>query len=88
MSIGVSLRTIMIKTHLVGFKIRPAHLAARSKINAFRLRVLRNLRAEPNSSAQVLVTERLGPSQIRFIKKRMGLQHNKNEIELRGGNPS
>ena len=84
MSKGENLKPVMINTHLAGFKIRPAHLAARSKTDACRLRVARDLRAEPKSSAQILVTDRLGPSEIRFIKNIKGLQHSKNRIELRG----
>ena len=84
MSKGESLKTVMINTHLAGFRISPAHLAARLKILACLLSVSRVLSAEPKSSAQILVTDRLGPSETRFIKKMKGLQHKRNKIELRG----
>ena len=84
MSTRENLRTVIIRTHSEGFKISPAHLAARSKIAACHLRVSRDFNAEPRSSAQTLVTDNLGPSQIRLIRKMNGLQHKNNTIELRG----
>jgi len=84
MSKGESLTTVMIRTHLAGFNTSPAHLAARSKIDACRFKTCREVSAEPKSSAQTLVTDSLGPSETRFIRKRKGLQHNRNRIELKG----
>ena len=81
---GVSLTTVMIKTHFEGFNIRPAHLSAREKILACLLNVSRVLSAEPKSSAQILVTERPGPSETKFIKNIKGLQQSRNKIELNG----
>jgi hypothetical protein len=84
MSKGESLKTVIISTHLEGFRIKPAHLAALSKIAACLFNTVSEVSAEPKSSAQTRVTDNLGPSETRFIRKMKGLQHNKNNIELKG----
>ena len=80
----VNLKIITTKLHCVGLKCKPAQRAARSKIGAWYLNDCRDLRAEPKSSAQTLVTSTLGSLENLNIKSMKELQHKRNKIELRG----
>ena len=57
---SVRLHAVIVKTNLEGFKFKPAQRAARKNTETWVLRTERLRRAEPKSSAQILVTESLG----------------------------
>ena len=57
---SVRLQTTIIRTHLEGAKRNPAQRAARKTTETLILRTERLRRADPKSSAQILVTESFG----------------------------
>ena len=81
---SVRLQAVIINTHLAGFKCKPAQRAAKKKTLDWVLRTERLRKAEPKSSAQILVTDSLGWSQFLITRSIKGLTQSKNSIELSG----
>ena len=81
---SVNSHAVTTKTHLDGFKIKPAHFSACLKIEALQTKLFKHFKAEPKSSAQTRVTEHLGPSDNQRKRSRNGFTPNTKSMELRG----